>query len=130
MKKLVVKNLDACEACLSCENACSKAFYKVENVNLSCIHINGTADGKIDIATCTQCGKCMEACPTDAISQNAKGVYTINKDICIGCLNCLDVCPSGVICRDVPNNGYATKCIACGICAKACPQGVLAVEDI
>lgn len=28
---------------------------------------------------CPQCGKCAEACPEGAITQNPKGVYMINK---------------------------------------------------
>ena len=39
MKKLVVKNKDACMACLSCVNACSQAFYKVDDPGKSCIQI-------------------------------------------------------------------------------------------
>ena len=63
-------------------------------------------------------------------TQNAKGVYTINKKLCVGCGKCKDACPFGVLVKveEAPN---ASKCIACGICAKACPMDAIqmAVDD-
>ena len=39
MKKLTVKKGAECMACLQCVQACSEAFYKVNDVTLSCIDI-------------------------------------------------------------------------------------------
>ena len=110
MKKLVVKNKDACMACLSCVNACSQAFYKVDDPGKSCI----------------QCGKCARTCEYGAITQNAKGVYMINKKLCTGCGKCAEVCPMQVM---VPTETTTSKCIACGICAKACPMDILEIKE-
>ena len=44
-----------------------------------------------------QCGKCAEACPEGAITQNPKGVYIINKKKCTGCGACAKACPFGLI---------------------------------
>lgn len=76
---------------------------------------------------CPQCGKCAEACPEGAITQNPKGVYMINKKKCTGCGKCAEACPFGLIVKTEGNP--ASKCIACGICAKACPMDVLEVVD-
>ena len=46
---------------------------------------------------CPQCGKCAEACPEGAITQNAKGVYMINKKKCTGCGACAKACPMDVL---------------------------------
>lgn len=46
---------------------------------------------------CPQCGKCAEACPEGAITQNPKGVYMINKKKCTGCGKCAEACPFGLI---------------------------------
>ena len=73
------------------------------------------------------CGKCAEACPEGAITQNPKGVYMINKKKCTGCGACAKACPFGLIVKTEGNP--ASKCIACGICAKACPMDVLEVVD-
>ena len=76
---------------------------------------------------CDNCGKCAEACPEGAITQNAKGVYMINKKKCTGCGKCAEACPFGLIVKTEGNP--ASKCIACGICAKACPMDVLEVVE-
>ena len=91
-----------------------------------CIQIidkNGDAKPMV----CVQCGKCEKACPEGAITQNAKGVYMINKKKCTGCGACAKACPFGLIVKTEGNP--ASKCIACGICAKACPMDVLEVVD-
>ena len=127
MKHLVVTDINGCEQCLSCEMACAKAFYKVDDITLSCIHIV-VENNENAIKTCNQCGKCAEVCPADAITKNAKGVYVIDKKACVGCGTCAEACPQGVIVQSATAD-YSSKCIACGICAKACPQGILEVVD-
>ena len=55
---------------------------------------------------CPQCGKCAEACPEGAITQNAKGVYMINKKKCTGCGKCAEACPFGLIVKDRRQPGF------------------------
>ena len=125
MKKLTVKKDVECMACLECVRACSMAFYKVFHPDKACIQIK-VVKGRNKPMVCVQCGKCAKNCPAWAITQNAKGVYTVNKKLCVGCGVCKEVCPFGV-CLQADDNDYASKCIACGICAKACPMDVLEV---
>ena len=127
MKKLVVKKNSECMACLQCVSACSEAFYKEFDEDLSCIRIvaKGAAAKPM---TCIQCGKCMKACEHEAITQNPKtGVYMINKKKCVSCGKCVEVCPMKVMVHKEGNP--VSKCIACGICAKACPMGILEVVE-
>ena len=112
-------------ACLACVDACSQAFYKTFNPELACLEI--VEKKSIRPMTCPQCGKRAEACPEGAITQNAKGVYMINKKKCTGCGKCAEACPFGLIVKTEGNP--ASKCIACGICAKACPMDVLEVVE-
>lgn len=126
MKKLTVKKGSECMACLECVQACSKAFYKEFHQDKSCIQIiekNGAAKPMV----CVQCGKCAKACEAGAITQNAKGVYTINKKLCTQCGKCAEVCPFHVLVK-VPEQP-ASKCIACGICVKACPMEILEIVE-
>ena len=124
MKKLTVKKGITCMACLSCVNACSQAFYKEMNPYKSCIQIiDRKGAGKPMV--CIQCGKCATVCEHGAITQNAKGVYMINKKLCQGCGKCAEVCPFKVIVAGEP----ASKCIACGICARACPMDMLEIVE-
>lgn len=128
MKKVVMTDQAMCMACLSCELACANAFYKEEASDLSCIRITKKPDGSIKTLTCVQCGKCARNCEAGAITQNAKGVYVINKKLCTNCGKCVEVCPFGLIVKDERKEN-PSKCIACGICAKACPLGILEIKE-
>jgi len=127
MKKLTVKKGVDCQACLSCSMACSRAYFKVEDQDKAFVQIRmkGAAPAPF---VCIQCGKCARNCPEEAITQNAKGVYMINKKKCVACGKCVEVCPFHLIV--LPEGAEsASKCIACGICAKACPMEMLAIEE-
>ena len=127
MKKLTVKKGAQCMACLECVRACSTAFYKEFHQDKSCIKIverNGAAKPMV----CVQCGKCAKACEFGAITQNAKGVYMINKKLCTGCGKCKDACPFGVLVK-TEDSPTSSKCIACGICAKVCPMEILEIVE-
>ena len=127
MKKLTVKKGAECMACLQCVQACSEAFYKEFDEDLSCIRIVAMGyAAKPNV--CIQCGKCMKACEHEAITQNPKtGVYMINKKKCVGCGKCVEVCPMKVMVKKDENP--VSKCIACGICVKACPMEVLEIVE-
>jgi len=129
-KKLAV-NPARCMACLACEIACSQAFYKKYDPELSCVRVKSTkADpNEAKPSVCVQCGKCARECPADAIALNEKtGVYMVSKAKCVGCGHCADVCPFGV-CVFSMETGKASKCIACGISVKACPAEVLYIKE-
>lgn len=49
----------------------------------------------VDPALCTGDGKCLQVCPTHAIT-NGKPVQ-IDYKVCIGCMCCAEVCPSAAI---------------------------------
>ena len=127
MKKLTVKKGAECMACLQCVEACSTAFYKEFDEDLSCIRILAKGNAAKP-SVCIQCGKCMKVCEHEAITQNAKtGVYMINKKKCVSCGKCVEVCPTKVMV--LKEGGPASKCIACGICVKACPMEILEIVE-
>ena len=128
MKKLIVTDKTACKACLSCEEACSMAFYKVFDPDKSCIRIVAGKNDEPVVKYCLQCGKCARTCQQGAIKQNAKGTYVIDKKLCTGCGECVEVCPMHVMVK-APESPVTSKCIACGICAKACPMDVLEIVE-
>jgi Fe-S-cluster-containing hydrogenase component 2 len=127
MKKLAVTDKSACMACRTCELACAGAFYKNDDITLSCIQI-GEKDRKTTISFCVQCGKCAKACEAGAITQNAQGVYLINKTTCVNCGKCLEACPFKVVVK-AADKPAPSKCIACGICVKACPAEILYIKQ-
>ncbi len=127
MKKLSVKKNAECMACLECVRACSEAFYKEFDEDLSCIKIVAKGAG-VKPMTCIECGKCMKVCEHDAITQNPKtGVYMISRKNCVGCGKCVEICPMKVMV--LKPESPASKCIACGICVKACPMEILEIVE-
>ena len=128
MKKLTVKKGAQCMACLECVRACSTAFYKEFHQDKACIRIT-ERNGSVKPMVCVQCGKCAQACEAGAITQNAKGVYMINKKLCTGCGKCAEVCPFHLIVSPAVSGGPASKCIACGICVKSCPMEILEIVE-
>jgi ferredoxin len=57
----------------------------------------------VDAAACNGCGKCMAACPIEAMSlvsanesrNKAKRKALVNEEICLGCGVCVRSCPNG-----------------------------------
>ena len=124
----MVKKGTECMACLECVQACSNAFYKQFNEDLSCIRIVAGKNGGAKPMTCIQCGKCAKVCEAGAITQNAKGVYMINKKKCVGCGMCAEICPAKAI---VMKDGRAVidrgACIRCFCCQEFCPKSAMKV---
>ena len=50
----------------------------------------------VDVERCTGCEKCLEGCPTGAISMQ-KGVASIDEVLCNECGVCFESCPQGAI---------------------------------
>ena len=126
MKKVKVTDHSKCYACFQCMVACSTAFYKEFDQDKSCIRIGNKKDGRIMVKACSQCGKCAQACEQNAVTQNAKGVYMIDKKLCIGCGKCVAACPFEVM---VQVGDKVSKCIACGKCVRECPMDVLELVE-
>lgn len=127
MKRLE-KDESLCIGCRQCEEACSKAFYKVADASKSCIRITDQADGNYKITICTQCGKCAEVCNTAVITEDGKGIWRLNKKECAGCLMCVGFCPEDIMvqCDDCLE---PSKCTVCGLCVKACSTGAIRIVE-
>ena len=150
--KVLVYAPELCDARLGCEETCARTWFKEANHQKSAIRIleverqprsaveaappgtNGAAlrgrpEGQHAANICTQCGQCIDVCPTLAIQRDKRGVVRIDKDLCVGCLSCVGFCPYGAM-RIHPDHTVPFKCVACGSCAKTCPTGALAVLDL
>ncbi|MBI3581810.1 MAG: DUF362 domain-containing protein [Nitrospinae bacterium] len=55
-----------------------------------------TARPKETREKCTMCGRCINICPTNVISEKNKRLY-FNYDACIRCYCCVEVCPEGAM---------------------------------
>ncbi len=48
-------------------------------------------------AACVSCGKCVKACPVEALSLNPKDRPVLDPDKCIACCCCHEVCPEHAV---------------------------------
>jgi anaerobic dimethyl sulfoxide reductase subunit B len=131
---------DRCIKCKSCEIACKQwknipagtiKLRRVEEVN------SGTfpdVQRHFLSLSCRHCAKpaCIEACPTEAITQRLDGIVTVDQDKCNGCRVCLEACQFGA--PQFDQDGMMRKCDMCldrieigqtPICAATCPTQAL-----
>lgn len=81
-------------------------------------HEEKRKDGPMPIIVsedCSQCGSCVDECPTGAIPSDAPD--TTDTDKCMGCMRCISICPSEA--RNLPAERIqgATEMLT-----KACPD--------
>lgn len=127
--KIMRVNAEKCVQCGACMSACSSAWFKKDDVNLSRIRIESVT-GLPNFNICSQCGACMAVCPTQALERDANGVVQLRRDKCTACLMCVGFCPSASIFFNAEKQPEPFKCIACGICARKCPTGALELVEV
>jgi Fe-S-cluster-containing dehydrogenase component len=144
--RVLVFDPSRCTGCHICEETCSQTWFKVVDRGLSCIQIlDGAAapsgEGPYQAITCTQCGECIDVCPTQALHRAKNGVVRRNLSLCVGCLACVGFCPvageyggnagfGAAAMRAHPAHVEPFKCVACGACARACPEEALQVVEV
>jgi hypothetical protein len=47
----------------------------------------------LKVSKCTQCGLCVEVCPTGAAQFSEEGAPTYDLKTCVGCAQCIGACP-------------------------------------
>jgi hypothetical protein len=73
----------------------------IKNVAMGCVTKESKAAqhrvgrGVIDLSRCTGCGKCVEACPFEALSLIEDKIAR-DEEKCMNCNDCLYLCPEGV----------------------------------
>ncbi|MFA6751946.1 MAG: FAD-dependent oxidoreductase [Fermentimonas sp.] len=84
------------ESVNSALSAATKSFSYVSNGTLETEPIIAV----INEDSCSWCGKCLEACPFDAIEKrnvNSREIAVVNSSVCKGCGMCAPVCPPDAI---------------------------------
>lgn len=119
-----------CSGCRACELACSFAHERQFSEAGSRILVEkDEAQGLDRPRVCRQCGvaRCLEACPTGALSKTAFHAVVVEESRCTGCRACAPACPFGAV-RFVAGRIAPLLCDLCGgepQCAPRCPTGAL-----
>lgn len=129
--KALVFDPDRCTGCHACEQACAERWFSDADVAKSAIQIldPDAPDGLYRAIVCTQCGDCIDVCPSKAILRAGNGVVVIQKRWCVGCLACVGFCPIWAM-RTHPDYVEPFKCVACGRCVEVCPEGALSIQEV
>ncbi len=127
--KFLKTDPEKCENVRACEHRCAQVYYKTDDPSYSAIRVSERRGGGVRLQVCTQCGVCIDVCPTRALKRNKLGVVMLNRKTCIGCFQCVGYCPEEAVFQH-PELPYPIKCIACGQCVKECPHGALEVAEV
>ena len=76
---------------------------------------------KADDSLCVQCGECMQACPTGAMSLNP--MPQVEADLCIVCQQCVRVCPE----QAFPHDGEQAAQRIAGMAAASAEEKISAI---
>jgi len=110
-------NKDNCTGCRLCRQVCAIEHFDEINPKKAALRIEAKFPdpGKYRPFVCTQCGKCAEVCPEDAIAQNETGAYIVDKEKCTNCGTCVGACPVGVVFqhRDLDHVIICDFCMKC-----------------
>jgi len=126
LRKLIA-DAAKCTGCGTCEDVCSRTYYKNTDKSKSAIRVLKDGDN-YRIEVCDQCGDCTAMCGPVALNKANNGVVRLTKDKCVGCLVCVAECLRGFM-RYHDDEPTPFKCVACGLCAKQCPSGALALSE-
>lgn len=85
------KPLNICMCC----GCCCQILKNIKNLEKPAKFVCTNYYATVDENECSECGKCVEKCPMDAVT--ADGAARVDPDRCIGCGVCAQVCDCGAV---------------------------------
>jgi Fe-S-cluster-containing hydrogenase component 2 len=139
------RNIEKCTGCRHCQIVCSEIKEGKVQPGISRITVWQYYPGIEFPVACYQCGegaKCIEACPTVALSLDVSkklNTIAIDKTLCLrtvppygDCVLCQEKCP-GTAVTFHPKTKEPLICDLCGgepVCIAACPTFVLSTKGV
>jgi len=93
MSERLVIDLDVCRDCPDCTAACGYPYHPENN---GVARLRELAAQELICRRC-EARSCVEACPNEALEEQADGVLRRWNMRCTGCLSCSHACPFGTI---------------------------------
>jgi anaerobic carbon-monoxide dehydrogenase iron sulfur subunit len=117
-----------CSGCRLCTQICAISHFEEINPKKASLRIEARfpQPGLFKPHVCTQCGKCLIACPEGAIFRRDDGPYIVLKDKCTNCGECIKVCAPKVIFQHRDLN-FVLICDNCFKCTELCNTGALGI---
>lgn len=130
----IVVDSEKCTGCKSCELICSLSRSQAFNPRKARIKVFDLDYlGFSNPVLCVHCKRprCLEVCPTGALSQTDQGIIVIDEAKCHGCRICVDECIIGAMNFD-ESKSLPFTCDLCGgspMCVQWCFAGALRLKD-
>jgi len=89
---------ERCTRCRVCELICTSTHGQGFSPAAARLRVEFLGVDSYKPVTCTLCGQCIKACPTDALSFHPELHYVqLNPERCNGCMDCVQACPVKVV---------------------------------
>jgi Fe-S-cluster-containing hydrogenase component 2 len=137
--KRIKSNNDNCRDCQACQLACSLYHEEECNPSLSRVLITKNMEKyTFNITICEHCDspECVDACPSEALIIDDRGVVLFVEENCTRCGSCAEACPYDAIYYNEAQDKYF-KCDMCKgreegpLCTELCPvEALVLVEEV
>jgi Fe-S-cluster-containing hydrogenase component 2 len=131
MSEKLVINLDLCRDCAVCTAACAYPYHPSNN---GVARLRELAAQELVCRRC-EARSCVEACPNEALEQQADGALRRWNMRCTGCLSCSHACPFGTIIPAATQFRDSACDFCAGLegkvpaCAATCPLHAISLEE-